>query len=101
MTGKKIMDTTKEERKFSDILWEAANEKLWDGEGYGWRIREYSCEAVWRIVGSDPILDFLEELGVQTNSIFQMEEFSYGPERQAVRYCWLMFASMIAEEWGL
>jgi hypothetical protein len=102
-------------KKISDVLWLAANHKLSpDPE----RAPEYgkahfSCDAVMYVFGSnygtdDPLfdrtMDFLRELGVNTEAYDQFGEFevkkSYWNEStekaQGARYLWLMFAYLVA-----
>jgi hypothetical protein len=111
---------TNNDRKISDILWDAANEYLSEvdsvhlrSEGYGWKER-YSCSAVEGACyslsksscGSEKnhyskTIDFLEELGVNTGDLFEFIEFDAGEERQGARYLWLMFAYQVALSEGV
>jgi hypothetical protein len=78
---------------------------------YAWEdLREntvwYSCLAVITAspLGSpvlEKTLDFLAELGCNTRSNRQFEEFQSMTERQCARFSWLHFAADIAEEEGL
>lgn len=104
--------------KISDILNRAADEYLapnlylayspeynYDGT--------FSCDAVYDAIQELPIsddlpligfiFDFLESLGLQkaSTNYCAFEEFEEGEERQQVRYAWLKFAAMIAEEENL
>jgi hypothetical protein len=93
-------------RMLADVLWEAANDWLWDGVAdYGEFCGvEYSCAAVVRCIHPDPTddaLSFLEELGCDTSSA--MLEFGepMGPQRQGARYMWLLLAMHVAEDEGI
>ncbi len=90
--------------KVSEVLWKAANEELWDGEDRGWEDNpydlEYSCYAIKAVAYgvNTPVMDFIVELGVNSDSVRVFNEFEEGEARQGARYAWLMFASMYAEE---
>lgn len=94
--------------KIADTLREAADEHLCDGSGdhrtaAGYPGQTFSCGAVWQCLDkwdSDlPAIVHLHDLGVGVSG--QFDEFEEGPERQSVRYAWLMFAADMAEEFGL
>lgn len=95
--------------KIADTLRRAADEHLWDGVAIGSRTsagncgQAYSCGAVWQCLNNwdihSPAIIHLHNLGVGVSA--QFEEFEQGPERQSVRYAWLMFAADMAEEFGL
>ena len=100
------------DRKISDILWEAANEYLSEvgsihlrSGGYGWK-NKYSCLAVYDAceefsVSPYETMNFLEELGVNTDGFYEFNEFDAGEERQGARYLWLMFAYQVALSEGV
>ena len=67
--------------KISDIIWAAANDHLWD----------------W-VHGIAPAL---REMGVDTGSMDEFDEFEREAERQGARYAWLMFVYDLAIERGL
>ena len=50
---------------------------------------------------SNRIADGLEELGLDTLSLEQFDEFPPGPIRQGARYNWLKFVALLAEEQGV
>ena len=95
-------------RLLADVLWRAANERLWDGRGdyshreYVWR---FSCDAV----GCDGVtlmerrsaFNLLQELGCCTGSLDLFSEFADGKKRQGVRYMWLLLAMHVAEDEGI
>jgi hypothetical protein len=76
------------------------------GRSYGdgnWH-SEYICDTLqWLADDGGDATRFLCSLGMRTGINAQREflGFPEGPERQAVRYCWMMFAADIAEEWGV
>jgi hypothetical protein len=109
--------------KISDVLWTAANERLWDGRGFiaPNQSRETCC-AVSDVLANefgiypfpfDPADDedcdrravkvakFLRGLGLNTDAIGAFGVFRNDEARQGARYAWLMFAAMYAEEQGL
>lgn len=90
--------------KLSTRLRKAANEKLWDGYGSCIGREIYSCIAVDEVRGPGAhdvvAATFLADMGVHINGLNEFKEFRLGPERQSVRYAWLMFAAMYAEELG-
>lgn len=57
----------------------------------------YICDhLLWEPLGREAGA-FLQSLGMGNN----LEQFSeFDADRQEVRYCWLMFAADIAEEWN-
>lgn len=68
-----------------------------DSISYAWEAGEYDINVV---------MPFLTSLGLilhpeDERDDGEFHEFPKGPERQAVRYAWLKFAAMIAEEEGL
>lgn len=91
--------------KVADTLRRAADEHLWDGVGSYWEspTQVFSCGAVWQCLHdwsyNTPTLVHMKDLGVGVDG--QFDEFAEGPERQSVRYAWLMFAADMAEEFGL
>lgn len=102
--------------KISEILWKAANEKLWNGvddrqeDERAWR---FSCDAVAHALGKrdapypeaydSEVFEFLRELGCPTGALdaFGDTDADEKGEYQQVRYQWLMFAALIAEEEGI
>jgi hypothetical protein len=92
--------------KINDVLWDAANELLWDGESpnLGGTREEFSCVAAnWVVFReastfSSELEDFLGSLGVDFTSPTQFNEFEEGPIRQGARYLWLDFARLVAED---
>lgn len=97
--------------KLSDILWMGANLYLSEYADDGDNQLKYSCDAVNDacFCGDDiegwytrwkEVEQFLYELGCPVRSFDAFSEFEEGFERQAARYTWLMFASMIAKEEG-
>lgn len=98
--------------KISAILYKAANEHLWTGEG-DWPFVEkdvevYSCIAAQKAFPIDKFwnfypktMAFLQALGCDTNSTECFNEFKDKKTKQAARYAWLMFAAHIAEEENL
>lgn len=95
--------------KISDILWEAANNHLWDGvEPTPSLTTTFSCDTVHNIcdIHGDPgdhlrCRDFFMELGLNPSSLSAFDEFQEGEEQQGARYLWLMFAYTYAKEQGL
>lgn len=92
----------------ADVLWNAANEYLWDGAQY--EGNEYSCTAIeteldWALLPFKrraPIWQFIESLGCNTTSFSCFRhDFKSGEERQGVRYMWLLLAMHVAEDEGL
>lgn len=98
--------------KLSDVLWNAANEFLWDGAGSVFApvggINIYSCCAAQEACyGTDASVDeveqFLKSLGCPIGSERAFSRSYYKSVSgifQGHRYAWLMFASMYAEELG-
>lgn len=99
--------------KISDVLWNAANKKLYHPKFDDSRTTNFSCDAVYEALSAknlsdndyydlaDNTMSFLEQLGLSTNSCQAFDEFKGGAQRQEARYAWLMFAAMVAEEEGL
>lgn len=100
-------------RMLADVLWKAANEHLSADHKDGKR-RVYSCEAVaaacgtlwsrdWEDLQETIPLRFLHGLGCNTNSLSShvTADFPSGPERQGVRYMWLLLAMHAAEDEGV
>lgn len=101
-------------RMLADVLWEAANRHLSEISPPSWAGRkyEYSCEAVaeaagvewskWQqFVRNHPAMTFVRGLGCKTGSDAQFRSFKEGPERQGVRYMWLLLAMHVAEDEGI
>lgn len=99
----------KDKIKISEILHMAADEYLWDGHGsfFDQPLSRYSCDAIRRVSIEvpldieDSIFEGLQNMGLDTESCDQFDEFKNAIDRQAVRYAWLKFAAMIAEEQGV
>jgi hypothetical protein len=98
--------------KISDVLWKVANENLWDGHTESrFNQVEFICCGVGSVYGGETrslVEGFLSSLGMGLTgtsfsevSVGRKRKYFTEVERQQVRYAWLMFASMIAEEWEL
>lgn len=113
-----IKENVMKKRKISDILWEAANERLakalW-GEG-----ETFTCCAAaiaeagtedgvmgkdWkRTARTSPVVQFLKKLGCGPGASILFDQFdpheddAWPTERQAARYSWLMMAYYIARD---
>jgi hypothetical protein len=97
----------------SEILWKAANEYLTHPEWCVDGSSPYSCDAIGVAAEtyerSVEVVAFIRRLGFPERGPYFAEfegEGEYLRERmtedsQEVRYAWLMFASMYAEEQGL
>lgn len=91
--------------KLADVLWDAANKRLWDGYTHVGG-KTCSCHAAyesadpafWRCCG--PINRFFSELGCDCYQS-HFKEFREGPRRQGVRYIWLLLAMHVAEDEGI
>lgn len=95
-------------RMLADVLWEAANSRLWDGQSTQWYGSTYSCHAVYDEVCNGPMWDsnirpvrrFLASLGCDVeNACF--EDYDCGRASQGVRYMWLLLAMHVAEDEGI
>jgi hypothetical protein len=90
--------------KLADVLWEAANERLWEGVRYDYGVSgkwRFSCDAVntslsWNL--KQATRSFLRDLGCDIESIHMFEEHREGTRRQGVRYMWLLLAMHVAED---
>lgn len=95
--------------KISDLLWEAANNHLWNGIGPQLGVATtFSCDTVYKVCDIYGDLwsyqrcrGFLKTLGLDPQSMTAFSEFEEGEERQGARYLWLMFAYTYAKEQGL
>ena len=93
----------------AEILHHAADYYLWDGGNKRCNTAAYSCVAILELLGdshigfktSDCLFDGIADLGLEIHSMVAFEEFEFGEERQAVRYAWLKFCAMLAEEQGV
>lgn len=88
--------------KISEVLHQAADERLWDGVAGWWEsgfdVWRFSCDAIG--FEKYEALCFVQELGVDPDGIQQFDEFNYGQESQGARYLWLKFAALVAESEG-
>lgn len=95
-------------RMLADVLWEAANERLWDG------VSEYSVTSGPSLYSCDAIFHCFDEpelrrrakahlvpMGCDIISHTLFTEHEFGPARQGVRYMWLLLAMHVAEDEGL
>lgn len=107
----------------ADVLWDAANTRLWDGvedfyraadvvplDSPGVRHHAYSCDAVAAEVlcaipsipyGSSIVRTFLCGCGCQVYSTGAFSDEPEGERRQGVRYMWLLLAMHVAEDEGI
>jgi hypothetical protein len=102
-------------QKISEILHSAADEWLKQCRIWPDSRSTYSCIAIalaitprdyypYRKIDTDiehRIMKGLRNMGLSTDSLDEFTEFAEGEERQAVRYAWLKFAALIAEEQGV
>lgn len=101
----------KDKIKISEILHKAADEFLWNGHGsfFDQPLSRYSCDAVTKAIIflnvpyeiDSNLFEGLENMGLDTESCNQFDEFKNAIDCQAARYAWLKFAAMIAEEQGV
>lgn len=112
------------EYTIAEILHYAADKKLASNSGQYWQTSEsynatkekYSCCAVQEAIRdlyqsicaeeyhelTDRIFTGLNSMGCQTNSVELFNDsHKFVPENQQVRYTWLKFAAIIAEEQGV
>lgn len=99
--------------KISEVLHKAADEHLasnYDNFNSSWKTERFSCCAVGAAAGFDSevesrILKGLEEMGCPTSSTTAFSHLGYDDildsETQGVRYMWLKFAALMAEEQGV
>ena len=95
--------------KISEIIHEAIETRLWDGDesrGAYFLTNKHacSCNAVYRcdeILYVQEISPFLREMGVNTGGLQEFDDFPEGPARQQARALWLTWAELMAEEEGL
>jgi hypothetical protein len=100
--------STKRKVKLADVLWDAANERLWSGEGTSW-LRHYqntfSCCAVAdacdSFVSEEVVIQFLRRLGCPVRSENQTFGTRDVKARQGARYFWLLLAMHVAEDEGI
>jgi hypothetical protein len=89
----------------AEVLHRAADRHLSGDDDYSKRKSELSCIAVRKADGWGPdslrAVRGLEKMGLGSWLTANFDEFPPGPERQAVRYAWLKFAALIAEEQGV
>jgi hypothetical protein len=97
-------------RMLADLLWERANELLWNGScayGFGERGWRFTCDAVGTRLdykAKQAAFSLLHSCGLPTNASDRYDlfgDFDYGEERQGVRYMWLLLAMHVAEDEGL
>ena len=94
--------------KVSEILWLAANVHLQTDEEYypeyknGVYTSYFTCDCVKQAFDNDEnrnkTMKLLQEMGVNTCSMREFNEFRSGIQRQGARYAWLMFAHEYALE---
>jgi hypothetical protein len=101
--------------KLADVLWDAANKHLTDGEDedgcdytceaiayaakHGWASPDTDEHATWfDFIANHAAMHFVRELGCDTGRAGQFNDFRYGEERQGVRYMWLLLAMHVAED---
>lgn len=94
--------------KLADVLWEAANKHLWDGDKKSPGDEE-SCFAVktaelppgqWIGGPNTSAMEYLTSLGCDYHGR-PFDGFKHGAERQGVRYMWLLLAMHVAEDEGI
>lgn len=97
-------------KALADVLWEAANLRLWDGRSEyhaaplgRWR---FSCDAATARDDLAPetrvvVKKFLARLGCDTEGLYLFTEFPEGRARQGARYLWLLLAMHVAEDEGI
>lgn len=89
-------------RMMADVLWDAANEHLDCGEPYSLN-GEHSCCAAAAAADdwapSEDVIGFLRALGAPRHG-YSWIAFR-PPQRQGVRYMWLLLAMHVAEDEGL
>jgi hypothetical protein len=97
-------------RKMHDVLWEAANTYLPYNDDFNHR--RWSCNSALaaefegyenprnrRAAATDK---FLKSLGCATGGLKgKFQNYPEGPERQGVRYMWLMLAAAVAKDEGV
>jgi hypothetical protein len=97
-------------KKLADLLWEAANEHLWDGAGqvpaaHERHRNQYSCDALhecFKWAGDRVAAKLhLAKMGCDTFKTSQFDLFAAGEMRQGVRYMWLLLAMHVAEDEGI
>jgi hypothetical protein len=97
-------------RMLADVLWEAANNFLWDGFGlepkaYEHERNQYSCDAVHQCFELPrdrvAVKRHLAEMGCNTNTSSGFNSLTAGEQRQGVRYMWLLLAMHVAEDEGI
>lgn len=86
--------------KLADVLWDAANEHLWDGDWPRDHKDSYSCCAIAtasECVGlrHDAAKPFVESLGCP------WENYAPSMVDQSVRYLWLLLAMHVAADEGI
>lgn len=94
----------------ADVLWDAANKHLAteDKTNTESGIWHCSCNAAAAAAGLDSWLglphtvvgSFIWDLGCRWNRQ-QFQDYRSGPERQGVRYMWLLLAMHVAEDEGI
>jgi hypothetical protein len=99
-------------QKLADVLWVAANEYLSTEADRTFKKRTHTCESVamalgilwertWPQTQRQPALMFLRQLGCKTGACTAFSDYEAGPERQGVRYMWLLLAMHVAEDEGI
>ena len=99
-------------RMLADVLWEAANVRLWPGRGHANEQWVFSCDAFansawpdcwenWDKLSRRRPMRWLRSLGCATGNMKLFSEFTEGPKRQGARYIWLLLAMHVAESEGI
>ena len=93
----------------ADVLDLAVNQYLWDGRSDRLirRVQIFSCSAIAianankrKDSETEKIMDFLQSIGLDTESTQAFRSVPYGEKRQYARALWLTWAAMIAREEG-
>jgi hypothetical protein len=91
-------------RMLADVLWNAANTRLWDGNGNaGEDLKEHSCLAVMYETPANAwvrVEDWLHSLGAPAHGKATLD-CQHGRTRQGARYLFLLLAMHVAEDEGL
>lgn len=92
----------------ADVLWSAANVRLWDGTGTYWDYPDecgYTCDCIAVAMGLEGYCDLPEQINEWLRSLgcrSSVESYTFkqrfGDKRQGVRYMWLLLAMHVAED---